>query len=128
MVQDTVIWFESKNKAGVKKRGYHVAKPLDISNKAQEIMEIEILCQTHFTGVCVAELATFHSFEDVTNFIVQFKPSPTPLTIFILSKKVFDHFRNLGVPWNLVSATRAHDPIKKIDLREFLSDFNAIVL
>lgn len=67
----------SKNKAGVKKRGYHVAKPLDISNKAQEIMEIEILCQTHFTGVCVAELATFHSFDDmITNIIRRCKGIP----------------------------------------------------
>jgi len=61
----------TKSKAGTKKRGHHVAKPLDVSAKAQESMEVEIHCQANFTGICVAELASFHTTDQMIQSVLR---------------------------------------------------------
>jgi len=52
---------QAKSNSKKKKKGFHVAKPLDISSKAQLSMDVEIHCQTNWSGICVAEIASFYS-------------------------------------------------------------------
>jgi len=56
-------------KSTKKKKGFSVAKPLDISDKAQRQMDVELHCQTQWSGICVAEVATFHSTEAMVHTI-----------------------------------------------------------
>jgi len=69
--KDFIPIHSSKQKPGAKKKGYRVAKPLDISDKAQPTLDVEIHCQTNFTGICVAELATFYSMDQMIKRIIR---------------------------------------------------------
>jgi len=53
------------NKSGVKKRGYHCVKPLNISAEACLHMEIILFSQHTFTGVCTVELVAIHPVEEI---------------------------------------------------------------
>eukprot|EP00494_Astrolonche_serrata_P023596 UN23854 len=63
------IPIQTSKKSNTKKQGYHTAKPLDISHKAATEMEIEIHCQANFTGVCVAEIASFYTLQQMIDQI-----------------------------------------------------------
>lgn len=65
-INSTKIQLDRKNnRTGVKERGYHIVKPLDITSYASQTMDFEITSNNTFAGVAVIEIVREFSVSEI---------------------------------------------------------------